>query len=63
MSAVNELRKFFTNLTKLFYRSLLDFRNKDTVCAEVTKSKLEDYLSIILAISGALTTQLIKKPG
>ncbi len=51
---IEELRTFFMNLNTLFGQISQAFLNKDTIGAEYCKSKLEDYISIVVAISGAV---------
>jgi hypothetical protein len=51
---IEELRTFFMNLNTLFGQISQAFLNKDTIGAEYCKSKLEDCISIVVAISGAV---------
>ncbi len=53
---IEELRTFFMNLNTLFGQISQAFLNKDTIGAEHCKSKLEDYISIVVAI----TTRTLK---
>lgn len=55
---VEELKDFFLGLNTLFGRSLRAFQNKDTIGVEYCKTKLENYISIVVAMSGALSENL-----
>ena len=52
---VEELKDFFLGLNALFGHSLRAFQNKDTIGVEYCKTKLENYISIVVAMSGALS--------
>ena len=56
---VEELRDFFVSLNRLFGQSLLAFQNKDTIGSEYCKIKLENYLSIVVAMFGAVSESSI----
>ena len=51
---IEELRRFFLSVNSIFRQSLRAFQDKDVIGAEYCKNKLENYISIILAMSGAL---------
>ena len=52
---VKELKDFFLDLNILFGHSLRAFQNKDIIGAEYCKTKMESYISIVVAMSGALS--------
>ena len=51
---LEELMSFFMHLKTLFEKISQTLLNKDTIVAEHCKSKLEDFISIVVAISGAV---------
>ena len=52
---VEELKDFFLGLNTLFGHSLRAFQNKDTIAAEYCKAKLENSISIVVAMTRALS--------
>lgn len=59
MADVEELRDFLQSVKTLFDQSLRSFQNKDTIGAEHCKNKLENYVSIFIAMSMAVSENVV----